>query len=113
MSDLTDPRQQSPKSRWQQAITQNGNGLGGNAMQVAFYLSVRAKLDGTNDRPPRQSRIADELGVSLSSVERGIRELVTTGWLTKGRGHAVGAKGSEYMLTFPSPMTDKHVKSST
>lgn len=94
--------EQSLKSRWQQAITQNGNGLNPNAMRVAFYVSVRAKLDGTNDQPPRQTRIADELGTALSNVERGIRDLVKTGWLTKGRGHVPGFKGSEYVLTFPS-----------
>jgi DNA-binding transcriptional MocR family regulator len=102
--------EQSLKSRWQQAITQNGTDpetgkkLGANAMQVAFYVSVRAKLDGTNDQPPRQKRIADELGIGLTSVERAIRELVKAGWLTKGRGHQVGQRGSEYVLTFPSPV---------
>lgn len=79
---------------------------------LALVMATYANSDGTRVRPG-QKRLANVMGTSISTVERGQRALEGLGFIemtykghSAGRGRA-GGYASEYRLTIPSDILER------
>ncbi|MHA7284834.1 helix-turn-helix domain-containing protein [Arthrobacter sp. MDT3-44] len=79
---------------------------------VGLLMATYANKDGSSVRPG-QARLAAVMGASISTVDRGQRELERLGFLELvRRGHSLGrgsqrGYASEYRLTLPSDLIER------
>ena len=84
---------------WHKAVMQVRS-LNANAKVVAGALAVQFANDETGQLNPSLKTLIEYLGVSLSTLKRGIKDLINAGWLsgTEGRG-----AGNRTNYTFLAP----------
>lgn len=70
-----------PFAMMYQGWIRRGSELPGRCFLVFTYLVMRSNEEGR--AWPTQTRIAEELGISLRSVNRCINDLVKHGWMSK------------------------------
>jgi hypothetical protein len=74
------------------------------ARLVAAAMLKYARADGTNAHPGR-ARLAEDLGISVNTVDRALRRLIEAGWLVRTHSGSTGPRrnwADVYRLTVPS-----------
>ncbi len=100
------------KVQWERALMRRSK-LSLPCIAVLAALASYANADGGSIHPS-QARLADDLGVTVRTIGRWIREGLETGWIReirRGIGYGEISRPSVYVLTIPDTIEQSHESS--